>query len=82
MELLNSSVGQTKLEALDKAQPDADEPDPSNNRKIVAAVAGSWYGRPTKDGPLKKIESACCEVMKLAGSTLWVHTTYPKRFST
>lgn len=82
MELLNSSVGQSKLEALDNVQPDTIEPDSTNNRKIVAAVTGDWYGSENKGGTSKKIKKAACQIMKLGNSTLWVHTTYPTQFIT
>ena len=52
------------------------------NRKIVAPVAGAYYGASGTGQPWKRIKTAVCEVMKFGESTIWVHTTYPTSFDT
>jgi hypothetical protein len=81
-ELLNSAKGQAALGELDKANPTGDERGMEANRKIVAPVAGAYYGASGTGQPWKRIKTAVCEVMKLGESTIWVHTTYPMSFDT
>jgi hypothetical protein len=80
VELLNSATGQAKLAELDQENPAGDEQGMEANRRIVAPVTGAYYGARDHGQPLKKIRTAVCEVMKVGGSTLWIHTTYPSLF--
>lgn len=79
-ELLNSPKGQSQLAKLDHLNPAGDESGSDINLRIVADVTGAYYGAPQQGAPLQKIKSAACEIMKISESTLWVHSSYPKRF--
>ena len=73
-EVLNSSKGQSALQAMDD--------DPSiRDRKIRADVTGSWYGD-AGDDVAKKIKDVTMIVMRLGTDTLWLHTSYPTGFVT
>ena len=82
MQMLNSAKGQEKLKALDTASPSGShtESDPAN-RKVVCDITGAWYGCSAANTNPKKIKQAACEIIKLGESTLWIHSSYPTRFT-
>jgi hypothetical protein len=73
--LLNGSRGQAALRDLDSGA--------ATDRKIVDTVPAAFYGGNPGDtgASLRKIGAATCCIMKLGDSTLWIHTSYPSKFS-
>jgi len=75
-ELLNSAKGQQALGELDAESRDLYD---NASKRVVATVSGAWYGSRDDGATWERIETACCEILKL-GDMLWVHSSYPKKF--